>query len=356
MKIIRGRLSPSDVSNAAYRYNPDCDCVQYSPNGGATWNDAPEADPRHANAFRLPARTGTDRNCNAAANMVSWLKGVIDECTRICGVGGVVVALVNKILDFAEVIFAEEGGILLTLIQAVAGTIFDVGYAALTANFTSHEYDLLLCIFYCRIGSDGQVSVDQFAQIQSDITAQLNTIAAIVVNLFLSLQGEVGLSNAGAQGNATADCSDCACEHCHEYDFTASDGGFTPFVADGLGRALYVAGVGWGTSLVGGYTQIDSPSLPSGLNVRRILMLWPEGHTPDFGRYGLRVPDVSGSTSSQTNPDGALTIDGQNWVYYDVDETVPSFWLTGDNSGASQILQKLRITYIGTEAFGGDNC
>lgn len=211
MKIVRGRLFSGDVSNPAYRYNSDCDCVQYSPDGGTTWTDAPNSDPRHAAPFRLPHRTGSDIECNAAANMVAWIKAVIDECTRICGVGGLAIALVNKILDFAEVIFAEEGGILLTLIQAIAGTIFDVGYAALTANFTSDQYDLLQCIFFCNIDGDGQVSADQFAEIQTEVTEQLNEVAGIVVNLFLSLQGEVGLSNAGAQGAATGDCSDCDC-------------------------------------------------------------------------------------------------------------------------------------------------
>lgn len=223
MKIIRGQLNPGDVSNPAFRYSVDCDCVQYSPDGGTTWNDATGSDPRHASAFRLSARTGSDRNCNAAANMVAWIKGVVNDCIHICEVGGVVVALVNKILDFADVIFAEEGGVLLALIQNIAGVVFDAGFAALSAAFTSDQYDLMLCIFYCHDGADGQVTPEQFALIQANITAQLNTVAATITNLFLSLQGEVGLSNAGAQGTETADCSGCDCGWCRSSDYVTTE-------------------------------------------------------------------------------------------------------------------------------------
>lgn len=218
MKIVRGRLNPAQVSDPAYRYDSDCACIQYSPDGGTTWNNAPGSDPRNAPQFRFPARTGSDISCNCAANARAWIKDVIDRCTAILEVGGVVVALANQILSFAEIIFAEAGGWLLNLILDVAGTLFGIGYSALSGAFDTTQYELLLCALFCTCDTAGQWDDMRFAALQSQITATMNTTAAFVVNLFLSIQGQVGLSNAGAIGDVTADCSGCSC--CDTYTVT----------------------------------------------------------------------------------------------------------------------------------------
>ncbi len=227
MTLIRSRLSEDQLGTNSYRYNSDCACVQYSPDGGTTWNDASGSDPRNAPQFRFPARTGSDIECNGAANALAWIKGVIDRCTAILEIGGIVVELANEILRFAEIIFAEAGGWLLNLILDAAGTLFGIGYAEISGAFDATQYDLLLCALYCNADSNGQYDDTRFAALQSMITATMNSTAAAVVNLFLSIQGKVGVSNAGAQGTAMGDCSACtSCVTGYVWDFRVSDGGF----------------------------------------------------------------------------------------------------------------------------------
>jgi len=351
IRVIRKRLSEDEYSNPAYRYDEACACVQYSPDGGMTWIDAPESDPRHATRYALPLPGGGGQPCDAAANMVKWLHDFIDGAEEVFALGGIAVTMVNFLFTFTELIFPPTG--LVQLIVDVAGTIFGVGETALTAAFTSTEYDLLLCIFACRIEPSGAVTAGDLALIQGDVSFQLNTTAALVVNALLSLQGEVGLQNAGAIGTETGDCSACECEHCHEWDFTVSDGGWSAFVTGCGARASYSAGIGW-VAGCDGYTQLNSSAFPSTLHVTKFWLLWTVN--PDLGRSGMRAPDVSASIFQTVGDPNIVTIDGQLWQEWPVGADFASMWIAGDNSGATQQLAKCRINYTGDEAFGGDNC
>lgn len=360
MTLIRSRLTPSDFSNPDYRYNSDCDCIQYSPDGGSTWRDAPGNDPRHAPQFLLPPIGGSNQQCDAAANKTKWLKDFMDSVISALAIGAIAATLINTALEFVDLLF--PGAVLLELLVEFADTTFGVGDAALSAAFNSDTYAALLCIFFCDAAADGSVDAPMLAVIESDVTAQLNTTAALIVNLILGIQGEIGVSNAGAIGSETGDCSACECNHCHEYDFTVDEQGFTPFFDGSCYRAQWSSTFhGWISVSSGdciNYVQLDSPTLPDGgLNVHEILMFWPVGHVPAFDRWGLRADDVSGGAfTSLPNPDFTRTIDGETWYGFNVDTFITAFWLSGDNMGNTQLLQKLRIIYTGDEAYGGDNC
>jgi hypothetical protein len=215
VKIIRGRLDPADVSNPHIRYNSETDEIEITPDGGTTWNPAPGSDPRHALAFLKPPVAGSSKQCDAAANMVKWIKDFIDNLTALLATGATVTGIANAILLPVDLLF--PGGDLLGLILEIADVIFGIGATALAAAFTSDQYDLLLCSFYCNAGIDGQVSADSLAEIKTEVTAELNTTAALVVNEILLLQGEIGLSNAGAIGSETGDCDGCDCGWCVEW-------------------------------------------------------------------------------------------------------------------------------------------
>lgn len=248
MKIVRGRLFAGDVSPTNLRYDSTCDCVQFSPDDGATWFDTPEADPRHSNAYRYPVLTTSDPQCDAAANMVKWIKDFLDEVTLALGEAASAFTLATIASRFFLLITGGSS-VLLDLIFEIGGALSDLGYTALTAAFTPTEYDLLLCAFYCNISSDGSMSAAQLTDVETQVSATLNTTAALVVNLILSTQGEVGASNAGTIGGETGDCSGCACAWCYTFDATASDGGWTPVVISALNFAVYSAGNGWGARI-----------------------------------------------------------------------------------------------------------
>lgn len=217
MEVVRKRLTQTEIQPANIRYNSGTDTVQFSPDNGANWYDTPEADPRHSDAFRLPALSGGDPQCDAAANMVKWIKDFLDQATALLGEGAGVLTIVNTAIPIYELI---SGGslTLLALLTGVAETLFSIGYTALLAAMDSTAYDALLCAFFCNLPSDGQVSAALLAEIESDITDTLNTTAGIIVNALLFLQGEVGLSNAGAIGSESGDCSGCDCGWCYTWD------------------------------------------------------------------------------------------------------------------------------------------
>jgi hypothetical protein len=250
MKIIRGRLNPADVSNPTLRYNSDCDCIQQTPDGGATWIDVPQADPRHAVGFLKPPVAGSSKQCDAAANMVKWLKDFIDSLNAAFATGATIATFVNILMDFMDLLFPYAE--LLQLVVEAAGTLFGIGHAALSAAFTSTEYDLLSCIFFCNADGNGVVSVDALAQIESDITDQLNVTAALVVNALLFLQGEIGLSNAGSIGTETGDCSACACAWTYTWDFTVSASGWHFVDYGGDTGGTWVSGQGFEVVANGG--------------------------------------------------------------------------------------------------------
>lgn len=217
IQLFRQRLSEADFSPPYLRYHAETDAVQYTPDGGTTWTNAPEFDPRHSSTLLRPPLTTSDVRCDSAANMVKWLHDFIDALIAAGSTASEILLVVNVLLEFLELL-TGFASVIINLIVEAAGTLATIGSAALDAAFTSDQYDLLLCIFYCNMDTAGNVSIDQLTAIQTAVTNQLNATAAGVVNLILGLQGETGLTNAGRIGSETGDCSGCECPPtCHEW-------------------------------------------------------------------------------------------------------------------------------------------
>lgn len=280
MKVVRKRLNPAEVSSANQRYNSGTDTVQFSPDGGATWVDMPSLDPRHSSAFLYPPLTSGDVRCDAAANMVKWIKDFLDTVTDLLGTSATVFGVANAVIPIYELI---SGGslTLLAVLTELAATLSDLGFAALSSAFTSGTYDDLLCCFYCYLPADGQVSPVVLSAIEDKITSDLDTVAATVVNAILFLQGEVGLSNAGAIGAEMGDCDACACGWDWIWDFTINEQGFAAFGIYGT----YAAGVGWQTVPVGGdaYSMVvvNSQSITFDATFVGLTVGYSQDPTPD---------------------------------------------------------------------------
>ncbi len=242
MEIIRGRLSTKDFSPQSLRYNSDCDCVQYTPDGGATWVDDPSDDPRTSPKFLKPLKTGSDIRCRSAASMVKWLRDFIEYEAGILTAGAEVVAVSNAAFALFDII--APWAVLVQLLIDVAGTLFGIGGAALTAAFDEDVWDTLLCILFCHIGADGLVSDEQLIDIQALISADINTTAALVLNLIISTQGFIGLTNAGTLYEVgDEDCVACDCGWCFIEDLTLTDGGYATLL--GQARGEWISGTGW---------------------------------------------------------------------------------------------------------------
>ncbi len=244
MKIVRKLLTASEITPASLRYNSDCDCVQQTPDGGTTWIDVPELDPRRGAGYRMPPNASADPQCNSAANMVAYLQSLIAADLAATNV----VSLVSLWFEILLLVFPI--GILADLLLIVAGAIATIGSTAIETAFTPEVYDALLCTFDCNIGADGQMSDAQLAAIYVDVAANYDATVQAVFGAHSSTVGAVGWSNAGAIGAITdADCSSCECSTCNAlYDFTLGDelGWYVaPTSYTGVGEHGSWTGTGW---------------------------------------------------------------------------------------------------------------
>lgn len=220
MSIIRKQISEDEIAPTNIIYDPDCDCIKKDWGDGSGFVDYPQGDPRHSIALLRPALTTDDPRCDSAANMVDWLHRFIDSAIDTMAAFGFLGSVVNLLAGYLLEL-APEFAWLIALIGEAAAEILGVGSVALNAAFDTGTYDTIQCIFFCRIETDGSVTPDDLERIEADMTAQINTTAALVVNAILAIQGEVGLANAGRIGTMTGDCTSCLCGWCAAWDWTA---------------------------------------------------------------------------------------------------------------------------------------
>lgn len=268
MKVIRKKLTADEITPANVRYNTTTHAVQTTTDGGTTWVDNPGSDPRTSDAYRLPPRapSGT-RNCDAAANMTNFLKAHMD--TVIAGLG------LTAILSFLSVLLYLTFfplGLVLDIVFTAIISLQAIGSSTLNTAMTTTVYNQLTCIFFCNLQSDGTVSAAGFANIQSQVTAQIGGTAATAINLVLSAWGPVQLSNAGATGTVTGSCGGCTgCEYCFRMDFAGDFGGPSWRAGTLLGRGRYVAGVGFLSNDSGSESSIFIQLILDGLGTEALV-------------------------------------------------------------------------------------
>lgn len=345
MEIIRGRLSSQDFSNPAIRYNPDTNIVEYTPDGGMTWNPDPADDPRHSPKFAKPLKTGSDVRCNSAASMVEWISNFIEYETSVMQAGATVTTVANAALTLFDII--APWAILIQALIELAGVIFGIGATALETAFTDETYELLICCFYCHIQEDGSVRVDDLAGIQAQVTTDLNTTAALVVNLILSNQGEMGVQNAGTLYDVAGDCSDCTCAWCYTFDFETTPGIFEI----GVGApGVYIPGTGFqGTGVPSGsFLRAEGGVITT---ITEMSITYEVSGVSDM-TGGLRLR-CDGATVYGALMDGnpgthTFHVEGLN-------QECDHIWFGGD-SDTHQIVMSLTLHGIGDNPFGDDNC
>jgi len=213
IQIVRKLLTPDEISNPNQRYNADCDCIQTSYDGGATWTATPDADPRHFPGFLFSPLVADDPQCLAAGNMTDRIKTILDIIIVSSTIFECATGLINVLL-----VLLPGAGILIDLVLAAAEALFTLGLAAVDSSLTSDVYDQLLCIIYFEIDASGQCSADAYNSIRSHVDSQIGGTAAIAIDYALDQLGEVGLSNAGTLGESTRDCSGCVDTWCYLFD------------------------------------------------------------------------------------------------------------------------------------------
>ncbi len=364
MKIVRGRLTINDVQPPNARYDGDCLCVQTTSDGGITWVDTPSADPRHGLQFLKPSLTTGDPQCDAAANMVKWLKDFIDSMVSALASAAEILLIANLALEFFELLFGEAG-LLIDLFFEIGSEVTFLGSSALATAFDSTVYDDLLCLFLCAEDSNGTINASSFAVLLTQIDASsINATAKIVLALILNAQGEIGLSNAGAIGSETGDCSGCpSCDWIVEWDVT---GGNTHdwqivLVADSTPRGSFIGGRFIGTHQ-GGSVCLTLMKALAGLHVTGSSVFIESFHGTGIGNvhrtFDFTDMTNPGVAATVEETDALVSISPAQWqvsstAEFDVTLGYGMDWICDSNDTGRVNVYKLRLAGTGTPPSDG---
>lgn len=214
MNIIRKRLDPNEIYPSNQRYNSDCDCIQVTNDGGTTWTDAPQFDPRTSLGFQTNPASSSDPRCDAGASIVANMRSGLEQAVEELSATSDAATIATTILTFLE--FLTGIGILIALITDLALAIISLGATAIEAAFTDAVWAQLQCIFYCNVQSDGTFNQANFEAIQTQVSDSFGEFSTvnIVVQGWLKPLGPVGLTNVAALKHVTGDCSSCSCTWC----------------------------------------------------------------------------------------------------------------------------------------------
>jgi len=234
-----------DETPVQFRWTEDGE-LERSEDGGTTWIPAPEFDPRN-NSTQFPPVPGepsADKKCIAATGMSDLIKlqvgdNLTDDMSRF--------TLGELISDWIQTLIGTSNPFQ-ALIVIATNQIFALIISVLRAALTSTVYDLLTCIFYCRMEDDISFTAAGVDSVTSDIGDQIGGIATLFLQQLVNLLGVVGMTNLARSGAATeGDCSECTeCLTCVQkfHLETAHFGGGTIIASDDTSITITSTNVG----------------------------------------------------------------------------------------------------------------
>lgn len=187
---------------------------QQSGDGGSTWSDAPNADPRNPQPYFPPyLPDGTiDASCTYADSVVNLIKdqlvGNIEDDATASQIISTIISVVAAIMG------ALSETVIGTLIAAVMGAIA-IAIVTLTvplfqAAMTTDVWDRLRCNISEHVESDGTFTQDDIDAIYAQITTDETGIALLFLHGVIAAFSMVGLSNAANAGYGAPDAECCA--------------------------------------------------------------------------------------------------------------------------------------------------
>jgi len=356
MEIVRKYLTPDEISDPNQRWNETTDTYQYSPDGGTTWNDNPNADPRHSDIFRLPALTTGTARCDAAARIVAAWQETLEiflASTSAAQFGTLMLELLLVLLGGTA--FLGPVGLLIDLLIIIFYALVTIGSSTLAAAFTQAVWDGVLCIIFDNIDTDGQVSATQREAIMSQIQDAYPGTVYNVLDMIQGLFGEVLMSNAGVERSETGDCVACL-GGCAIFLFDTVNAGYLDIVAGTLsesGGNYFVI-----TTLHEGSQNVCRVSLdiPAGVTVTEVHIQWSDSSGVPRGTimHNATVWDGSNHIATAYAPTLALDVTGLS-----LDSGYLGFQVNNNYNYTSNLI-RLRIVYTATGSVpwveGGTGC
>jgi hypothetical protein len=281
--------------------------------------------------------TTAQRACNIAAYLASLLvNDVIDKA--ISNFNDDLTLLDFGLLVFNTIAFAFP-------ITAIAVDVFAAFYVEITsgniADFEAASTDpllisLLTCAIYNAIKTTGYITSTNLPAVIANVCGITYTYPSVITALCTFITG-IGIVNLRAMQNvgalALGDCTFCAADWCKEFDFTTSDGGWSPYNNGHIDYAAYTAGVGW-TGIVNGSGILDTIYILFG------------------GSWNITTVDVWYTRAGGTGRHGNSYVTNNGAISVDLQDGVGTFHSVANIDAASSQIQ------IGCEIFptvGGDS-
>jgi len=228
-----------------YQFKIKNGVLNYSSDGGDVWTPVPSEfggtgeghDPRNDEPL-LPARTGSNIPCLAAANAMACYRELHKELSDWYGAIGFILDLYYSIGASLMRFFPQSWSIFgLSVDQAQIAIDVLAHSASLTeAAFTTTIQNDLVCILNHYADANGQWNQAAFDSIIADIALKSGDMWALLGVYLSEVSGIQGLNNDETTTSIdTWDCEICDYGWCWQWDFNTSQNGWRPSAADGSG-------------------------------------------------------------------------------------------------------------------------
>lgn len=222
MFVIRKKLSATEGISETQRWDETAEEFQISYDGGATWVDSPESDPRNNPALINPE---TSDQCDAAQGFSNFVRLFVDSTYEAFNVVGITSAAIS-----IGLLWLPGINLFWKIAQIVADGILAIGATTLAATFDEDTYDQIRDIAYCYIDATGHFDQEAFDGIGAALQTEIGGSAFnITMALMYNLYGLVGFANASIDLAEGADCSGAVCTWGYTWSF---DGTYANFVHD----------------------------------------------------------------------------------------------------------------------------
>jgi hypothetical protein len=335
--------------------------LEISYDGGLSYTDAPELDPRFSGTMSppLPGDAIEDTKCQAANNGEEVVRSDLIEALNTGWAFAEVYALLLAILVPLTGLAAPP------LAAVISGLIMITTVAVVQAAFTTEVYDLYKCILFCAMRDDQSFGTTEWSEVQYQIDQQIGGVAGLILEEWVRYIGPVGLTNSVRRPVGNYDgCPDCDCddseEWWYEFDFTSDD-------QTGFGWAriqgVWESGVGYKTQS-GGCSNANRCVRIAldrrATNPESVLLGWIIELTPHdisnfyWGVYHTGLPIPSSPTTHNLLGVPTNIIDNSS-IYEEAPEKIYSGTIWGGASGTVVAVKRIVLHGLGVNPFGGDN-
>lgn len=217
--LARKLMSGCCDDNKLHRFTAE-GVYQSSDDGGVTWTDDPQDDPRneYIEAPPLVGPPSEGKRCAAADNVRDLFEQYRDNLIEIVGATPSILAIIAGILAFIGVIAGVSGvGVGVgVLFLTMAAEMIQIGGTGISGAITFTALEDFRCMVYCHMNESGELTYSEWQGLLADIAAGFSGFAETFFYQTANGMGYIGINNAATIGAATADdCGDCGCDNCN---------------------------------------------------------------------------------------------------------------------------------------------